>query len=71
MSTVAGHPLAIEPDDRQASEDLPPLLYEQLRRPTSQKMAADRPGQNEAGCVCATQVAFDASLKACADMRRA
>ncbi|HEX7450244.1 MAG TPA: ECF-type sigma factor [Pirellulales bacterium] len=45
MSTVAEHPLAIEPDCRQASEDLLPLLYEELRRLAAQKMAAERPGQ--------------------------
>jgi hypothetical protein len=35
---------AIEQRDHQASEQLLPLVYEELRRPAVQKMAQEKPG---------------------------
>lgn len=45
MSTVAEHPLAVEQVPRHESEELLPLLYDELRQLAAQKMAAERPGQ--------------------------
>lgn len=45
MSTVAESRFTIAQSTRQASEDLLPLLYDELRRLAAQKMAAERPGQ--------------------------
>src|SRR5262245_57552048 len=36
---------AIEQGDRQASEELLPLVYDELRRLATQRMAAEKPGQ--------------------------
>ncbi len=45
MSEVTQILIAIEQGDAQASERLFPLIYDELRRLASQKMAAERPGQ--------------------------
>ena len=49
MSDVTRILSAIEQGDPQASEQLLPLVYEELRRLAAQKMAQEAPGQTLAG----------------------
>ena len=45
MSEVTRLLMAIENGDRQASAELLPLVYEELRRLAAEKMSQERPGQ--------------------------
>src|SRR5215831_13159144 len=45
MSDVTGILSAIEQGDRQAAEQLLPLVYDELRKLAAQKLGQERPGQ--------------------------
>ena len=45
MSEVTRILSAIEQGDRQAAEQLLPLVYDELRRLAAQQLAGERPGQ--------------------------
>jgi RNA polymerase sigma factor (TIGR02999 family) len=59
MSDVTRILSAIEQGDRQASEQLLPLVYEELRRLAAQKMAQEKPGQT----LQATALVHDAYIR--------